>query len=151
MAAKLTRLTNKIVIQLYLVATSCTICNSRSRRSVRKLLDTPSYNPIYDLLYTHVYHRQRGPDRTLAYGGGTVYIICFFNLILNGQQLSPESWWRLPKSTSSEAPKSSYLLSEFIRVYRYEGVTISFRNGRLDRELQIVQLSATRCSCIAIL
>jgi hypothetical protein len=25
----------------------------------------------------------------------------------------------------------------------------NFRTGRLDRELQMVQLSATRCSCIA--
>jgi hypothetical protein len=37
MAAKLTRLTHKIVIQLPLVAESCTICSSRSRRQVRKL------------------------------------------------------------------------------------------------------------------
>jgi hypothetical protein len=43
MAAKLTRLTHKIAIQLNLVAESCTICSSRSRRPVRKLLDTPSY------------------------------------------------------------------------------------------------------------
>jgi hypothetical protein len=43
MAAKLTRLTYKIAIQLHLVAESCIICSSRSRRSVRKLLDTPSY------------------------------------------------------------------------------------------------------------
>jgi hypothetical protein len=43
MAAKLTRLTQKIAIQLHLVAESCTICSSRSRRPVRKLLDTPSY------------------------------------------------------------------------------------------------------------
>jgi hypothetical protein len=42
MAAKLTRLTHKIAIQLRLVAKSCTICNSRSRRPVRKLLDTLS-------------------------------------------------------------------------------------------------------------
>jgi len=41
MAAKLTRLTHVIVIQLLLVAESCTICSSRSRRPVRKLLDTP--------------------------------------------------------------------------------------------------------------
>jgi hypothetical protein len=41
--AKLTRLTHKIAIQLHLVAESCTICGSRSRRPVRKLLDTPSY------------------------------------------------------------------------------------------------------------
>jgi hypothetical protein len=38
MAAKLTRLTHKIAIQLHLVAESCTIYSSRSRRPVRKLL-----------------------------------------------------------------------------------------------------------------
>jgi len=43
MAAKLTRLTHKIVIQLHPVAESCIICSFRSRRRVRKLLDTPSY------------------------------------------------------------------------------------------------------------
>jgi len=43
MAAKLTRLTHKIAIQLHLVAESCTICSSCSRRPVRELLDTPSY------------------------------------------------------------------------------------------------------------
>jgi hypothetical protein len=37
MAAKLTILTHKIVIQPYLVAESCTICSSRSRRPDRKL------------------------------------------------------------------------------------------------------------------
>jgi hypothetical protein len=40
MAAKLTILTHKITIQLHLVAESCTICSSRARRPVRKLLDT---------------------------------------------------------------------------------------------------------------
>jgi hypothetical protein len=43
MAAKLTRLTHKIAIQLHLVAESYTTCSSRSRRPVRKLLDTPKY------------------------------------------------------------------------------------------------------------
>jgi len=43
MAAKLTRLTHGIAIQLYLVAENCTICSSRSRRPVLELLDTPSY------------------------------------------------------------------------------------------------------------
>jgi hypothetical protein len=46
MAAKLTRLTHKIVIQLHLVAERCTICSSRSRRPVWKLLDTPTYKYI---------------------------------------------------------------------------------------------------------
>jgi len=44
MAAKLTRLTHKITIRLHLVAENCTICSSRTRRPVRKLLDTPSYS-----------------------------------------------------------------------------------------------------------
>jgi hypothetical protein len=33
----------------------------------------------------------------------------------------------------------------------YEVISKSFRTGRLERELQMVQLSATGCSCIAIL
>jgi len=37
MVAKLARLTHKIAIQLHLVAKSCTICSTRSRRPVRKL------------------------------------------------------------------------------------------------------------------
>jgi hypothetical protein len=37
------------------------------------------------------------------------------------------------------------------RCTQYESVFKSFRIGRLERELQMVQLSATRCSCIAIL
>jgi hypothetical protein len=31
-----------------------------------------------------------------------------------------------------------------------ECVSVSFRTGRLERELRMVQLSATRCSCVAI-
>jgi len=31
------------------------------------------------------------------------------------------------------------------------GVYLGFRTGRLERELQMIQLSATGCSCIAIL
>jgi len=44
MAAKLTRLTHKMAIQLHLVAKSCTICSSRAWLPVRKLLDTPWYS-----------------------------------------------------------------------------------------------------------
>jgi hypothetical protein len=50
-APKQTSMTHKIAIQLHLVAESCTICSSRSRRPVRKLSDTPSYFHISDLLY----------------------------------------------------------------------------------------------------
>jgi hypothetical protein len=37
------------------------------------------------------------------------------------------------------------------RLITYDGVSKSFRTGRLERELEMVQLSPTRCSCIAIL
>jgi hypothetical protein len=37
------------------------------------------------------------------------------------------------------------------KIFRYEGVSKSFRTGRLERELQMVQLFATVCSCIAVL
>jgi hypothetical protein len=40
MAARLTRPTHKIAIQLHVMAESCTTCSSRSRRLVRKLLTT---------------------------------------------------------------------------------------------------------------
>jgi hypothetical protein len=50
MAAKLTRLTHKIAIQLHLVAESSTIGSSLSRRPVRKLLDTPSYIKVVILV-----------------------------------------------------------------------------------------------------
>jgi len=43
MATNLPRLIHKIAIQLHLVADSFSICSSRSRRRIRKLLDTPSY------------------------------------------------------------------------------------------------------------
>jgi hypothetical protein len=32
----------------------------------------------------------------------------------------------------------------------YDGVSKSFRTDRLERELQMVELSATRCSCISL-
>jgi hypothetical protein len=45
---------------------------------------------------------------------------------------------------------SSYLVVETpVRIY--ECVSKSFRTGRPERELQMVQLSVTRCDCIAIL
>jgi hypothetical protein len=52
MAAKLTRLTHKIAIQLHLVAKSCIICSSRSRRPVRKLLDTFAQKKLHTVAST---------------------------------------------------------------------------------------------------
>jgi hypothetical protein len=62
MAAKLTRLTHKIAMQLHLVAESFTICNSRSWRPVRKLLNTPSYTFLVWLLLVSCVVWYRGKD-----------------------------------------------------------------------------------------
>jgi len=37
------------------------------------------------------------------------------------------------------------------RHVEYDGVSRSFWTGCLEQELQMVQLSATRCSCVTIL
>jgi len=51
MAAKLTY---KIAIQLHPVAKDCTICSSRSRRPLRKLLNTLSYFVIFNINMTFI-------------------------------------------------------------------------------------------------
>jgi hypothetical protein len=42
-------------------------------------------------------------------------------------------------------------MAEEMGTYMYEGVSKSFRTCHLEQQLQMIQLSATRCSCIAIL
>jgi hypothetical protein len=81
------------------------------------------------------------PDRDFN-GGLTEYETHFYPLLSD----LPENWaitasWILIKKIRSE-PWLSFLL--------YKGVSKSFRTGRLERELQIVHLSATTYSCIAI-
>jgi hypothetical protein len=53
---------------------------------------------------------------------------------------------------TSETNSFPSLVSAYSLMFSsYEVVSKSFRTGRSERELQMVQLSATRCSCIAIL
>jgi hypothetical protein len=49
-------------------------------------------------------------------------------------------------ATDQTSPLEKHTFRNLLR-----GVSKSFRTGCLERELQIAQLSATRCSCIAIL
>jgi len=61
----------------------------------------------------------------------------------------------LPVSMTALLQEHSLLRNPRLHVQnaeKYEGIFKSFRTGHLEeRELQMVQLSATRCSCIAIL
>jgi len=58
MATKLIRLTHKIAIRPPLVAESCTICSSRSRRPVRKRLDTSSHRGMLEMKWFRELHSQ---------------------------------------------------------------------------------------------
>jgi hypothetical protein len=69
------------------------------------------------------------------------------------QEQSVKNIWTYGKAGNSRMEKSTYL-SELHNLYptiTYEDLSESFRTDRLERELQMVQLSATMCSCIAIL
>jgi hypothetical protein len=62
--------------------------------------------------------------------------------------------WRWPLSVSCKYTGMRLAIKSFREFHShtlYEGVSKSFRTDRLERELQMVQLSAKMCSCIAIL
>jgi hypothetical protein len=121
-ATKFTRLTHKIEIQLHLVAESYTICSSRCRRPVRKHLDTPLYLTALKFIY------------------------CRYSLLLQKQTKTREQSEIIVLYISL---KIRQIIKKFYNQIR--GLFKSFRTGRRERELQMVQLSATRCSCIPIL
>jgi hypothetical protein len=68
--------------------------------------------------------------------------ICFLN-----RQRAPSHDWCVNANGSKKKKKKKRIR---VSVAVYEGVSKSFRTVRLERELQMVQISATRCSCIAI-
>jgi hypothetical protein len=66
--------------------------------------------------------------------------------------------WNIPTQTTGFplAPQTNHFFDPIdtfsLLIYlTYEGVSKSFRTGRLERELQMVQLSSTRFSCIVTL
>jgi hypothetical protein len=71
-------------------------------------------------------------------------------VVLNLQVLLPDTYFAncaLHLITS----QVKCVIKKSIFYVMYEDVSKSFRTGRLERELQMVQLSATRYNCIAIL
>jgi carbonic anhydrase len=53
-------------------------------------------------------------------------------------------------TTLSSSSRIQYSYTTSTSPVIYEGVTKTFRTCRLEREQQMVQLSATKCSCIGI-
>jgi len=54
------------------------------------------------------------------------------------------------KPRSDKKCRSQWEKQNLVKRLSYEGVTKSFWTDRLEREQQMVQFSATTCSCIAI-
>jgi len=81
MAAKLTILAHKITIQLPLVAEGCTICSSRSRRPVRKLLVTSSYIVVNYVRaspeYTRCLDMVPATPTTITLRSSFVFLFCY--------------------------------------------------------------------------
>jgi hypothetical protein len=74
MAAKLTGLTQKIAIQLHLVAESCTICSSHSGLPVRKLLSTPSYERLISKERVNKFKTATEEEFLKCFQGWKIYI-----------------------------------------------------------------------------
>jgi len=94
MAAKLTKLAHRIAIQLHLAAEKFTICSSGSRRSVRRLLDTPSYITIRirKLKQKYIFHKSWfGHSYSLPVRGLALWLLgrsCFCVITLMSQLYS---------------------------------------------------------------
>jgi hypothetical protein len=136
MAAKSTRLTRKIAIQLHLIADRCTICNSRSRRPVRKLLGTPSY--VYLFIYSLTPWYRKFLEKVIVTQLVKQYLAFFMEPILS--QLNPvrpidlhlpkvhltiilsptprSSQWSLPFGPSNRNPVNTSPLSRAFQMSR---------------------------------
>jgi hypothetical protein len=108
MAAKLTRLTHKTAIQLYLVAESFTICSSRSRRPVRKILGTHSYARMIRWLRTWCF--------MLSQISWSLCVFCLTQVIIFGSfrlknilQLSLQGWKKHSVSLKISSCECYYL------------------------------------------
>jgi hypothetical protein len=75
-------------------------------------------------------------------------LVYHYNIILP----SNNKLLRIMKCTNEKYPlRNITSIFNIDSIGRYAAVSKSFRTGRLEQELQVVQLSVTRCSCIAIL
>jgi hypothetical protein len=125
--------------------------------SVRKLLDTPSYDPNYEQSCKEsIMWRSYGSChvRASVYGNHTMTILCVIRFegyhvrYLSCDDHVNHVMWGSLLMTITRRP---YYCDDLWCHVAYEDMSISFWTGRLERELQMVQLSASRCSCIAIL
>jgi hypothetical protein len=117
MMAKLTRLTHKIAIQLHLVAESCTICSSRSRWPVWKLLDTnDSRRGLGIFLFTTASRTALGPTQP-----PTQWVPGALSLGV-----------KRPGREADHSPPSNAKVKEWVELYLHSPNTPSWRGAWLS-------------------
>jgi hypothetical protein len=89
-----------------------------------------------------VYYFREVQNETKVRRNTAIEYICFFIYSL---------WFPVKHCSSGAFTERTNLLLQSYSLYKFEDVCKIFRTGRLERELQMIQLSATRCSCIAIM
>jgi hypothetical protein len=90
--------------------------------------------------------------RGVSYGISILFPLnCVFGYPAGNKRLVWNNWTPILATVCFIFPRLRVCSSTPELKCDYEGVSKSFRTGRLERELQIVQLSATRCSWIAVL
>jgi len=78
--------------------------------------------------------------------------ICFVVSVWNKGKKKKHCAFTLPTFSRRTHEKAGSEIKNYcVNCQLYDGVSKSFRTDRLERELQTVELSATRCSYIAIL
>jgi hypothetical protein len=119
--AKLTRLTQKIAIQLHLVAESCTICSSRSRRPARKPLDTMLYTSVVIGVLEFDYRRELG-----------IFLFTTASRTTLGPTQPPIQWVpgalslavKRPVREADHSPPSSAEVKEFVELYLHSPIRL---------------------------
>jgi hypothetical protein len=159
MVTKLPTLTNKIAIQLHLVAESCTICSSRSRRPVRKLSDSPSYLGYYPMTRRSSVNVAPSSEqgRLARVRGSKLYWDTVMDLFIFA--MSPYTqrviyrwchkgsgyfleWWRRYWRQLSEEPTYKHFCGI------YEGVSKIFRTERQHSSLPLVAVVSIFCESV---
>jgi hypothetical protein len=105
---------------------------------------TGTRTPDYPACSLELYHWAI-PARNRKYSASIFIISCFHNFVT---YCTP---WDLSETDHSCLKWEKLSPTTHTHKRAREGVSKSFRTGRLERELQMVQLAATRCNCIAIL
>jgi hypothetical protein len=151
MAAKLTTLTHKIAIQLCLVAESCTICSSRSRRPVRKLF---GYILVFVLVICGSVSLQRSltlPEkprnilstRNTCYGRKDFYLHCdIFLVVLTVAYL--HTWTKAHRrKTAKGCTQQISLMIAFLPLSHFNGCELMDRHCWVNPEMNSKLLENT--------